>query len=464
MAKKEKRTTKKNESGQDTISMPVVNPNAAGIDIGGKSHFVCVAQDNVKEFGAFTEDLHSIARYLQKHNVKKIALESTGPYWKQLFVLLQDYGFEVILVNARHLKNVKGHKTDVVDSKWIQLLHSIGILSSSFQPDSFTEELRTFCRQRQYLVRNASRYISKMKKSLILMNIRLDNVLSDVTGKSGKAVIEAILSGDTDVNTLSELFHFTVKASKKDIKKALIGNWKREYIFELKQSYDLYNYYWEKIRECDEEIDILLEGYMVNQEKKNSKSRLEFKPIKKKSRNKNDTTVDIFSYAYQITDGIDLGEIPGVGANLLLTLTSETGLNLTKSFKTHKHYASWLGFAPNNKISGGKILSSHTPKIKSTLKKAYKDSANAVGNSNTPLGEYFRRIAYHKGREVAIIATARKIATSVYVMLDRKVPYEYGNNEKRNEKLRTNQIKNLKKKIQKLNISQKELAELLAAA
>ena len=206
--------------------MPVVNLNAAGIDIGGKSHFVCVAQNNVQEFGAFTEDLHLIAKHLQKHKIKTVALESTGPYWKQLFVLLQDYDFDVVLVNARHLKNVKGHKTDVIDSKWIQLLHSIGILSNSFQPDSFTEQLRTYSRQRRYLIRNASRYISKMNKSLVLMNIRLDNVLRDIMGKSGKLVIESILSGNRDVDALAELFNRQVKASRENIKKALTGNWK----------------------------------------------------------------------------------------------------------------------------------------------------------------------------------------------------------------------------------------------
>jgi hypothetical protein len=272
MAKKGKQTEKK-ITEQNSISMPVVNPYAAGIDIGGKSHFVCVAQDNVEEFKAFTEDLHLIAGHLKKHRIKSVALESTGPYWKQLFVLLQDYGFEVILMNARHLKNVKGHKTDVVDSKWIQMLHSIGILSNSFQP---------YSRQRQYLVSNAARYISKMKKCLILMNIRLDNVLTDISGKSGIAVIEAIISGNRNGNSLSKHISGRVKASKEDIRKALTGNWKHEYIFELHQSYDFYNFYWKKIRECDKEIEILLESYMVTQESKNSNTRLEYDSKSKK--------------------------------------------------------------------------------------------------------------------------------------------------------------------------------------
>lgn len=447
---------------QEEISMPILNPNAAGIDIGGKSHFVCVAQDKVKEFKAFTEDLHLIAKHLKNHKITTVAIESTGPYWKQLFVILRDYGFETILINARHLKNVKGHKTDVVDSKWIQLLHSIGILSNSFQPDSFTEELRTYSRQREYLIRNSTRYIGKMKKSLILMNIRLDNVLSDITGKSGITVIESIISGNRDIDALAKMFHHAVKASKEDIKKALTGNWKTEYIFELQQSYELYNTYLIKIRECDIKIDKLLANYMVDKQDKNKQSVLEYNPKKKKQKQKNSPDMDIFKYAYLMADGVDLSEIPGVGNNLILSIISETGLDLKKSFSSHKKYTSWLGFVPINKISGGKLLSSHTQKKKSTLKKAYKDAANAAGNSNTPLGDFFRRIAYHKGRSVAIVATARKIATSIYVMLDKKAAYEYGHSQEKKEKLRNNQVKNLRKKVKQLDLTKQEIKDLLS--
>ncbi|WP_345027341.1 IS110 family transposase, partial [Flavivirga jejuensis] len=190
MAKKRKKAPIK------MIKMPVVNPHAAGIDIGSRSHYVCVSQDNVKEFTSFTTDLHEIAKHLTFHGIKTVALESTGFYWQQLFTLLQSYGFEIILVNARHVKNVKGHKTDVVDSKWLQLLHSIGLLSNSFQPDIFTKELRQYVRHRKSLIETSSRYISKMNKSLVLMNIQLKTVLRDLTGESGLKVIRAILEGE----------------------------------------------------------------------------------------------------------------------------------------------------------------------------------------------------------------------------------------------------------------------------
>lgn len=447
---------------QKTISMPVINPHAAGIDIGSRSHFVCVAQDNVNEFGVFTSDLHDIAHHLQFHKIKSVALESTGPYWKQLFVILQDYGFEVILVNARHLKNVKGHKTDVVDSKWIQLLHSMGILSNSFQPDNFTGELRTYTRQRQYLIRNAARYTSKMTKNLVLMNIRLDNVLRDVTGKSGTAVVKAIISGERDSKNLANLFDYRVKADKEDIEKALNGYWRNEYIFELRQSLDLYEFCWEKIRECDEQINVLLESYMVRKEKETGEKRLEYIPKKLQQKQKNNLCFDIYPYAYQMSDGIDISEIDGVKVSTILNVMSETGFDL-KQFPTSKHYISWLGFAPNNKISGGKILSSHIPKMKNASAKAYKDAANTLARSNCSLGDYFRRIAYKKGREIAIIATARKIATIVYIMLTKKISYCYEYSKKITEKIRKNRIKNIKKTIKELVISKEELFALQTA-
>ncbi|MCG8386609.1 MAG: IS110 family transposase [Cytophagales bacterium] len=197
--------------------MPVVNPHAAGVDIGSKSHFVSVAQDNIGQFGVFTEDLHQIAQHLQSHEVKTVALESTGFYWRPLFILLQDDGFEVVLVNARHVKNVKGHKTDVVDCKWLQLLHSIGVLSNRFQPDLFTGKLRTYTRHRKHLIESASRYFSKMNKRLVLMNIQLGAVLRDITGESGIRVIEAILAGEREAKDLAKLVSSRVKASRQAI-------------------------------------------------------------------------------------------------------------------------------------------------------------------------------------------------------------------------------------------------------
>lgn len=253
------------------ISMPVVNLNAAGIDVGSRSHFVCVAQDNVKEFKTHTTGLHEIAQHLLIHEVKTVAIESTGFYWQQLFTMLQDYGLEVIIVNARHLKNVKGHKTDVVDSRWLQLLHSIGLLSNSFQPDAFTKEIRQYTRHRRSLIETSSKYISKMNKSLVLMNIQLKTVLRDLTGESGLKVITAIVLGERDPDKLEKLVGKQVKASREEIKKALTGDWRDEHLFELAQNYEFHKFTWEKISQTDKQIELKLQEWISEHgsEKKN---------------------------------------------------------------------------------------------------------------------------------------------------------------------------------------------------
>lgn len=243
------------------ISMPVVNPNAAGIDAGSRSHYVCVAQDNVKAFKTHTAGLHQIGKHLKSCSVKTVAVESTGFYWQQLFTMLQDYGFEVILVNAKHVKNVKGHKTDVVDSRWLQLLHSIGLLENSFQPDIFTKELRQYTRHRRSMIETSSKFISKMNKSLVLMNIQLKTVLRDLTGESGIKVIEAIIKGERNPEKLEKLVGKNVKASRDEILKALEGDWRSEHLFELRQNYEFYTFTWKKIRQTDDRIEEILENW-----------------------------------------------------------------------------------------------------------------------------------------------------------------------------------------------------------
>lgn len=447
--------SKKKRSDDKMISMPVVNPNSAGIDIGSRSHFVCVSQDNVKEFPVFTDDLHEIARHLISHGVKTVALESTGFYWQPLFILLQDYGLEVFLVNARHVKNVKGHKTDVVDCKWLQLMHSIGLLSNSFQPDVFTHQLRTYTRHRRSLIEYSSKYISKMNKVLVLMNIQLKTVLRDITGQSGIRVIEAILDGERDAEKLGSLVSLRCASERKDILKALSGDWRSEYLFELQQCYDLYKYYWQKIKETDAEIEKLLQQQSDSCE--SVVSRSDFKPVKRKNRQKNDPNIQVASYCYEMTGGVDLSQIDGVGTATLLTMMSETGFDLSK-FSTAKHFASWLGFAPNRKISGGKELSSKTRKKTNPLSKAIRDAANAAGNSKSRLGDFFRRLAYRKGRIVAITATARKIAVIIFSMLKTKQKYAYAYSEEEQQRVKNLKLKNILKTLKTHNITTDEIA------
>ena len=438
-----------------TITMPVVNPHAAGIDVGSRSHYVCVSQDNVKEFKSHTADLHEIARHMLSHEIETVALESTGFYWQQLFILLQDYGFEVFLVNARHVKNVKGHKTDVVDSKWLQLLHSIGLLDNSFQPNAFTKELRQYTRHRRSLIETSSKFIAKMNKSLVLMNIQLKTVLRDLTGESGIRVIEAIVKGERNPNVLEQLVGVRVKASRQEIRNALEGDWRSEHLFELSQNYEFYNFVWKQIEETDRQVNKLLERWEDRNGKQNHKEA--YAKMHHKPRQKNDPKFDVKGFAYQMSEGVDLSQIDGVNVNTILTMMSETGFDLKQKFSTAKHFASWLGFAPNRKITGGKTMSSKTFKVKNSLSYAIRQAANSAGNSQGRLGDFFRRLAFRKGRPVAIIATARKIAVIMYKMLETKKEYSYQYIKEETEYLKRSQIKNIAKKIKQFGITEEEM-------
>ena len=244
-----------------TVKFSMVNPHAAGVDVGSKSHWVCAGdgKEFISEFCVFTEDLHRMAKWLKSLEIQTIAMESTGFYWKSLFLLLQDYGFEVILVHAAHIKNVRGKKTDVKDCQWIWQLHSAGLLSASFQPDTFTEAVRTYTRHRRSLIEGAARYISKMQKAMVRQNIHLSVVLTDITGKSGQAIIAEILKGERDSKKLAALADYRVKADKSTIAKALTGHWKVAHLFELQQAWDTYHFYHSQIATCDQQIEQLLQ-------------------------------------------------------------------------------------------------------------------------------------------------------------------------------------------------------------
>jgi transposase len=246
---------------KETIN--IINPNAAGIDIGDKEHWVAVPPDrdseSIKKFGTFTEDLEVIAEWLKECRINTVAMESTGVYWLQLYLMLEERGFEVFLVNAKHVKNVTGRKSDDTDSQWIQRLHSYGLLNNSFQPEGEIRELRDYVRQRKNLIQGSAREVQHMQKALEQMNIKLHTVISDLTGLSGRRIVESILEGNREPNYLASLVDPRIRASNTEIVKSLQGYWRHEYIFELKQANDLYKYYHEKIEECDKEIEIVLQ-------------------------------------------------------------------------------------------------------------------------------------------------------------------------------------------------------------
>ncbi len=444
---------------KDYEKMKVIHSNAAGIDVGSKSHFVAIGQqkDEVREFGCYTNELHGLCRWLKEKSVDTVALESTGSYWQSLFVMLQDYGLNPILVNGKFTRNVKGRKSDVLDCQWIQKLHMLGLLEGSFIPDIFTETLRQYCRHRQTLLEDAAGYIKKMQKALRLTNIRLDVALRDVTGVSGKAMIEAILNGEREPEKLAALAHFNVRKSREEIALALTGDWREEHLFELKQSYEVYNYFHEKISECDQQIEKLLNHKVEDNEKQDGEARLEYKGKGKKI-NKNDPKIDLQKLSFQLTGGIDLSCIEGIGRSTLMNILSETGIDLS-AFPTAKHFTSWLRLSPNNKISGGKVLSHRTNKGKNRLADSLRHVANVIGNSvkQGSLHQFFKRIAYKKGQLAAITATARKLAVIIWTMLTKKQNYEPLDQTRYLTKIRTAQVKSMQRKINQLKVMPQEL-------
>ena len=267
------------------VKFSVVHPNASGIDVGSRFHWVSIGPEEgqSRQYGVFTEDLHQLCQWLKTSEIETVAMESTGFYWKQLFVMLQSYGMEVYLVNASYTKNVQGRKpSDMADSQWIWKMHSVGLLPASFQPDHFTEQLRTYTRHRKRLIEGASQCVNRMQKCLILMNIQLPIVLSDITGKSGKAIIEAILSGERDGEKLAQLTDSRVKADKATMVKALTGFWRNDHLFELKQHWQMYHNYRSQLKACDTQIDTLLQSRV----EATGQAELVYEPKKKASAKK----------------------------------------------------------------------------------------------------------------------------------------------------------------------------------
>jgi len=410
---------------KETLSMEVLNKHAAGIDIGSRSHWVAVGQShkNVHEFGVFNDDLEELSAWLTDYQIQTVAMESTGDYWQNLYSLLIKNGFEVILCNGKFTKNIKGKKTDIQDCQWIQKLHSIGLLHSSFLPNQETEELRTYCRHRLNLLNLSASTSKKMQKYLRLLNLRLDVVVNDICGLTGLKIIKAVCAGITNPNELASLRHYNCRRSEEEIAKALKTNRRKDYLFALEQELDTYEYLQSKIRQCDKAIADKLDEIIENDSNKKQHD-IDAKPYKRINKN-TPKNIDLNLKSYQMFEGTDLLAIEGVSYSTVLTLMSEIGVEGIKKFPTAKHFASWLRLAPNNKISGGKVLSSKIPKGSNRSKIALRNAANAIGNlkDSTPLRDFFHRINFRKGRVSAVSATARKLAVIIWNMVVKGVPY-----------------------------------------
>lgn len=438
--------------------MQIVNPNAAGIDVGSRSHFVAIGQgkNDIREFGVYNEDLQAIATWLLSSEVKTVAMESTGTYWQSLFAVLQNAGLQVILCNGKFTKNIKGKKTDVQDCQWIQKLHTIGLLSGSFLPDEATEQLRTYCRHRANLLDNAADTTRKMQKYLRLLNLRLDVVVKDVTGLTGLAIIEAICKGEANATVLASLRHGNCKRSEQEIAKALQSNGRKDYLFALKHEYSMYQRLQSSVQECDIEIEKMLNEQINSDDEK--RQHYTPKKVHKKVNKNAPKNIDINLLAYQYFEGVGLLSIEGVSHSTVLNVMSEVGLEGLRKFGTAKQFASWLRLAPNNKISGGKVLSHKVPKGSNRLKIALRNAANAIGNlKDTPLSDFFRRINFRKGRVSAISATARKLAVIIWNMVIKKQPYHNEHGYEFLDQKRKRKVQELKKLIHKFDIKTNEL-------
>ncbi len=429
MNKAEEKSTKKQSKGK--VSFQLINPNAAGIDIGDTLHAVAVPQGRdevqVKEFDTFTVDLFAIATWLKACRIETVAMESTGVYWKNLCTVLIAEGFEVYLVNARHTKNISGKKTDESDAQWIQKLHSSGLLTSSFLPDDQTDTLRTLVRYRRKLTQDSSTCILRMQKALELMNLKIHTLISDLMGKTGIAIIEAILAGERIAVNFLPFVDCRIKADQAAIIKSLEGNWRREQVFLLEQNYQNYQFLQNQIIKCDHQIEQVLQLMHAehHQGSIHPEKQIRLTPkgkVSKQKKDKNQPCFDTHAYLKGI-HGVDVMEIYGLHEISALEVLSETGTDLSK-WETAKHFTSWLNLSPNNKISGGKLLSSKLLKKKpNAAAKAFRMAAQGVQNSDHWMGHFFRRMKTKGGHKYAIVARARKIAIIYYKMVSEKQPF-----------------------------------------
>jgi transposase len=390
-----------------------MHPYAAGIDIGSERHYVAVGADQAKEpvrsFGCLTPDLHEMARWLKSCQVETIVMESTGVYWIPVMQVLEGYGFEVRLVDARQAKNMPGRKTDVKDCQWLQELHTYGLLTQAFRPSQEICVIRSYWRHRKNLVEMASMQIQWMQKSLEQMNIQLHKVVSDLTGLTGMTIIRAIVSGQRDVRVLAQMRHPRVRSSEETIEKALTGDWREEHLFTLGQALALYDVYQDKITECDRRIESYMKGLSkgpaVESQEKEGAGR----------RRKGQVGFDLRRHLEELT-GVDLTKIDGIDASTAQTVISEGGYDMSR-FPTEKHYSSWLGLCPNHEITGGKVRKRRTRKVGNRAAVALRLAAQSLCKSRTALGAFYRRIRSRHCPAKAATATAHKLAVLIYRML-----------------------------------------------
>jgi len=451
--KRHQASTKKKKATR----LRAIHPKAAGIDIGSNEHYVAVPADcsdkPVRSFLSFTADLYRLADWLSECGIDTVAMESTGVYWIPLYDLLSERGFEVHLVNARHVKNVSGRKTDVLDCQWLQQLHSYGLLSGCFRPDDAICRLRSYQRHRDMLLEQASRHILHMQKAMTQMNLKLHNVLSDITGMTGMRIIRAIIAGERDLKTLSSYRDGRCKNSQEVIEKSLQGHYREEHLFALKQAVELYDIYQSKLKDCDQEIEVALSAF----ETKADAQALEQLGKERKNRHSNAPKFNLYKETYRLT-GVDLCRLPGMSSYSVFKVISEIGLDISQ-WATEKHFVSWLGLCPGNKVSGGKSLSSKTKPCANRAAAVFRMSASTLYHSKTALGAFHRRLKSRLGPAKAVTATANKLAKLFYLMLKHGTDYVDRGEHYYEEHYRDRVVKNLKRRAKAMGFEMVALTE-----
>lgn len=415
MARKRKQASKSNNA-----VLPVMRPDAAGIDIGATEIFVAVpadrAEENVRSFPTFTQDLYALADWLKQCGIRTVAMESTGVYWIPLFQILEEREFEVCLVNARHVKNVPGRRTDVSDCQWLQFLHSVGLLKASYRPEQEVCAVRSLLRHRESLVQMAATHVNHMQKALDQMNLQVHHVISDIVGQTGLAIVDAILDGQRDPLKLAKLRNERIRASEEVIAKSLVGDYRPEHLFTLRQSLAAYRSYQKLIEDCEREIRGRLHDFQPPQPPVET-------PEDENSTKKARSPDGVLKSELKRVFGIDLTQIPGIRTGIAQTLFGEIGPDFTK-FRSASAFASWMGLCPDNDISGGKVLWTGTRKVNCRAATALRMAAQSLHHSKSALGDFYRRMRAKLGAPKAITAAAHKLARIIFHLISTRQEFD----------------------------------------
>jgi transposase len=444
-----KKRSKRQKKAKNLDALEQINLNAAGIDIGAEEVYVAVPQgrddETVRSFPTFTADLVRLADWLEACGIETVAMEATGVYWIPLFEMLESRGFEVYLVNARHIKNVSGRKSDVLDCQWIQQLHTYGLLQPSFRPPEQICAIRSLVRHRDMLIKYRSAHIQHMQKALTVMNLRLTNVLSDITGVTGMKIIRSIVAGERNPQVLASFRHSNCAKSQAEIAKSLEGHYKREHLFALKQALELYDFYDHQLRDCDAELEARYQEFDLPDDPGTPPP-----DPRTNKRRKNQPHFDLAQSLYRMA-GVDLTKVDGLEAMTVQDILSEIGTDMSP-WPTSKHFASWLRLSPNNKVTGGKVKQRGTLPSQNRANTAFRLAAQSLARSDCALGAFYRRIRARHGGPKAVTATAHKLARIVYFMLKNRQPYHDPGADYYEEQYRIRAIRNLQRKASKLGM------------